>query len=154
MTIIRPALFPDDAASVLSIWREFIAGSPVNLDYQQNDSESANLPGKYASPEGGVLLADRDGAVAGCIAFRKVDPVICEMKRLYVCPDARGRRLGHRLVESLIETARLAGYREIRLDVMEKSVSARKLYRSFGFAPADPSSFNPVPGASFLGLPL
>jgi GNAT superfamily N-acetyltransferase len=151
MTAIRHAIFPDDTASVLRIWREFIARSPVDLDYQRNDAEFANLPGKYAAPGGCVLLADRDGDIEGCIAFRKFNADICEMKRLYVRPHARGSRLGHALVDRLIAEARTAGYREMRLDVMEKSVSARKLYAASGFVPAEPISVNPVPGASFLG---
>ena len=84
MTIIRHAAFPEDLASVLSIWREFIANSPVNLDYQRNDAEFLNLPGKYAAPKGCVLLADCDGEIDGCIALREVNAEICEMKRLYV----------------------------------------------------------------------
>lgn len=154
MTVIRPAIFPEDTASVLSIWREFIANSPVNLDYQGNDAEFASLPGKYAAPDGRVLLADRDGEVKGCVALRKVDADLCEMKRLYVRPHARGNHLGHALVDRLIAEARAVGYREMRLDVMAKSVAARGLYRSFGFVAAEPISFNPVPGASFLGLHL
>jgi GNAT superfamily N-acetyltransferase len=154
MTIIRHAIFPDDEASVLSIWREFIANSPVDLGYQDNDAEFANLPGKYATPRGCVLLADRDGEVEGCIALREVSAEVCEMKRLYVRPHARGRKLGHKLVERLIAQAREVGYREIRLDVQEKSASARKLYEAFGFVAAEPISFNPVPGASFLGRHL
>lgn len=62
MTIIRPAIFPDDKGAVLDIWREFIATSPVNLDYQNNNAEFASLPGKYAVPKGCVLLADRASA--------------------------------------------------------------------------------------------
>lgn len=152
--IIRRATFPNDIASILSIWREFIANSPVDLSYQGNDPEFAKLPGKYAAPEGCVLLADRGRAIEGCIAFRGVDADLCEMKRLYVRPHARGRRLGYALVDRLIAEARIVGYREMRLDVMEKSASARKLYEEFGFTAAEPISFNPVPGASFLGLRL
>ncbi|WP_066726677.1 GNAT family N-acetyltransferase [Sphingomonas pituitosa] len=154
MTLIRHATFPDDTASVLSIWREFIANSPVNLDYQGNDAEFANLPGKYAAPKGCILLADRGGVIEGCVALREVDAGICEMKRLYVRPEARGKQVGHKLVERLIAEARGVGYRDMRLDVQEKSVSARKLYDAFNFVAAEPISFNPVPGASFLGLLL
>lgn len=154
MTIIRHAIFPDDAASVLTIWHEFVANSPVNLDYQGNDAEFTNLPGKYAAPQGCVLLADRGSEIAGCIALREVSSNICEMKRLYVRPHARGGHVGRKLVERLIAEARVIGYREMRLDVQEKSVSARNLYGAFGFIAAEPISFNPVPGASFLGLHL
>lgn len=154
MAIIRHAIFPDDAAAVLGIWREFIANSPVNLDYQNNDAEFSNLPGKYASPKGCVLLADRESEIEGCVAMRQVTPEICEMKRLYVRPHAQGRHLGRALAERLIEEARTAGYSEMRLDVQAKFVPARELYETLGFVPAEPISFNPVPGASFLGLNL
>lgn len=154
MIVIRRAIFPGDTAAVLSIWREFIANSPVNLDYQGNEAEFAALPGKYAAPKGCVLLADRDGAIEGCVALREVSIDICEMKRLYARPHARGSHVGHSLVKRLIAEARGIGYREMKLDVQEKSVSARKLYAAFGFVAAEPISFNPVPGASFLGLRL
>ena len=75
---------------MLSIWREFIANSPVNLDYQGNEAEFANLPGKYAAPKGCILLADHDGDIEGCIALREVSADICEMKRLYVKPHGTG----------------------------------------------------------------
>lgn len=152
MTIIRHAIFPDDTAEVVSIWREFIANSPVDLDYQGNAVEFVALPGKYAAPKGCILFGDRAGVIEGCVALREVSDDICEMKRLYVRPQARGQRLGHSLVARLIAEARGIGYRDMRLDVQEKSVAARRLYASFGFAPAAPVSFNPVPGASFLGL--
>jgi len=152
--IIRHATFPDDKAAVLDIWREFIANSPVNLDYQNNDAEFANLPGKYASPKGCVLLADEDGEIEGCVAMRQVSPEICEMKRLYVRPRAQGRHLGRALAERLIKEARTTGYREMRLDVQAKSVAAHKLYEGLGFVAAEPVSFNPIPGASFLALHL
>lgn len=154
VTIIRPAEFPTDTLALLDIWREFISNSPVNLDYQGNYTEFAKLPGKYAVPEGCVLLADQVGKIDGCVAFRRVSVEICEMKRLYVRPQARGSGLGHKLVARLIVAAGAAGDSEMRLDVMEKSRSARKLYHMFGFVASEPISCNPVPGASILGLRL
>ena len=154
MTIVRPALFPQDAADVLDIWREFVASPSVNLDFQNYQAEFADLPGKYAAPDGRILLGDSDGGIDGCIAFRRIDPAICEMKRLYVRPRARGQRLGHRLVAQLIDDARAAGYAEMRLDVLAEFKQARQLYAAMGFGPADPVSFNPLPGTSFLGLRL
>ena len=154
MPSIRRAQYPDDLAVVVAIWRAFIANSPVNLDYQNNEAEFAALPDKYADPRGCMLLAETEGTIEGCVAMRPVTAGICEMKRLYVDPAARGRRLGHGLVERLIVEARAAGYTEMRLDVQAKSVTARALYAAFGFVPAPPVSHNPVPGASFLGLSL
>jgi putative acetyltransferase len=154
MIAIRYPDFPNDTDLVLTIWRDFIADAPVNLDYQNNEAEFASMPGKYARPKGCILLAEADGRVLGSVAFRKVNENICEMKRLFVHPQARGSGLGRRLVGQLVEEARASGYLEMRLDVMEKYTAARKLYQDFGFVPAEPISFNPVPGASFLGIKL
>lgn len=154
MTIIRNAVFPQDAPAVLDIWQEYIASPSVSLDYQGYQAEFANLPGKYAPPAGCLLLAERSGEIDGCISFRKVSVGICEMKRLYVRPRGRGNRLGYRLIEQLIGQARTAGYLEMRLDVLEEFAQARTLYEAFGFMPADPVSFNPLPGTAFLGLHL
>lgn len=154
MTIIRRATFPTDSQIVLNIWREYIDTSPVNLDYQNNAVEFATFTEKYAAPGGCVLLAETRGTIEGCIAMRHVTAAICEMKQLYVRPDARGRGLDRALAERLIAEARAAGYREMRLDVQAKFASARTLYADLGFVPADAIAFNPVAGASFLGLQL
>ena len=154
MANIRRAEFPTDSPAVLSIWREFIANSPVDLDYQNNEVEFATFTEKYAAPKGCVLLAEKDGTAVGCVAMRHVTPAICEMKRLYVRPDARGGHLGRALAQRLIAEARAAGYREMRLDVQAKFLAAPKLYADLGFVPAEAISFNPVEGASFLGLQL
>ena len=154
MTHIRLARFPQDAAAILDVWREFVANSPENLTYQNNEEEFARLPGKYAEPDGRIILAEIEGQLVGCVALKKVNSEICELKRLYVKPHARGAAVGRWLVERAILEARLAGYGDMRLDVMEKSKTARELYKKMGFRPAEPISFNPVPGAHFLGLML
>lgn len=154
METIREARFPQDAAAVLDIWREYVTSPSVSLEYQDYEAEFAALPGKYAQPMGCILVAERQNRVEGCIALREVSVGICEMKRLYVRPEARGHGLGYRLVECLIEKAKHVGYREMRLDVLAEFQQARSLYTRAGFVPADPVSFNPVPGTSFLGLEL
>jgi putative acetyltransferase len=154
MTIIRRARFPADTPAVLDIWREFVASPSVSLEHQNNHIEFANIPGKYAEPDGRILLADRDGEIDGCASLKRVDQEICEMKRLYVRPRARGARLGFNLIERLISEAKLIGYAEMRLDVLEEFIQAKKLYAAFGFVAAAPISFNPLPGTEFLGLRL
>ena len=155
MPSIRNAQFPQDRESVLDIWREYIASPTVSLEFQGNEAEFADLPGKYAPPGGRLLLAASPaGEIVGCAAMRRVDATICEMKRLYVRPSARGLGLGRILVEHLIGEARRAGYKEMRLDVLGEFERAQQLYRDLGFRNADPISFNPVPGTKFLGLPL
>ncbi len=154
MVTVRQAEFPKDAAAVLEIWREFVASPSVSLDFQGNEAEFENFPGKYAAPDGRVLVAERNGSLVGCISFRKVNSDICEMKCLYVRPEGRGYGLGLQLTRCLIAAAIEAGYGEMRLDVLAEFETARAIYKSLGFTTADPVSFNPLPGTSFLGLAL
>lgn len=153
-TDIRPARFPEDHAEVVGIFREYVGSPSVSLDFQDYEAEFAALPGKYAAPQGCLLLAWQQGAVVGCAALRPVDRTCGEMKRVYVRPTARGTGLGRQLVERIIAEARAAGYRRICLDVLPEFAVARQLYLALGFQPAPPVTFNPVPGTAFLGLDL
>lgn len=154
MTEIRHARFPEDLNAVQAVFREYVASVSVGLEFQDYESEFANLPGKYAAPEGRLLLAWRQERVVGCAALRKVDAQVCEMKRVYVRPQGRGEGLGRLLAERILAEARSAGYRRICLDVLPEFEAARRIYASLGFVPAVPVTFNPVPGTSFLGLDL
>ncbi|KRD40818.1 acetyltransferase [Acidovorax sp. Root275] len=154
MTTIRRAIFPDDLPAVTAIFREYVLSPTANLDFQDYEQEFAELPGKYAEPDGGVLLAVVEGRVVGCAALRRVEGGTCELKRVYVRPAARGMDLGRQLVEEMLRVARQAGYRRMCLDVLPEFVAAQRLYESLGFVTAEPVSFNPVPGTRFLALDL
>ena len=152
--MIRPATFPGDLPEVIAIFREYVKSPTANLDFQDYEHEFAGLPGKYAEPDGCILLAVVEDHVVGCAALRRVDDGICELKRVYVRPEARGMALGRQLVQQMVHTAKDAGYRRMCLDVLAEFVAAQRLYESLGLVPAEPVSFNPVPGTRFLALDL
>lgn len=154
MTEIQHAQFPQDLEAVIAIFREYIASASISLAFQDYEAEFATLPGKYALPEGRLLLAWHDGKVVGCVALRQVDAQTCEMKRVYVRPEARGEDVGRRLVQRILDEARVAGYSRMCLDVLPEFTVAQRIYASLGFATAAPITFNPVPGAKFLALDL
>src|SRR5688572_8080839 len=118
MPDIRHARFPADRDAVLEIFTEYVRSPSVSLEFQGYAEEFADLPGKYAPPDGRLLLAVEGERVLGCVALRKVDAHICEMKRLYVRPEARGMALGGLLARAIVAEARVAGYAEMRLDVL------------------------------------
>jgi len=101
------------------------------------------------------LLADLESQTAGCVALHKLEPEICEMKRLYLRPQFRGRGLGRILAESITTEARQIGYSRMRLDTVEPVMKdAVAMYRKLGFKEIAPYRANPIAGAMYMELEL
>jgi len=151
---IAEARWPDDRATVESLFREYIASLAEDIGFQNPETELAGLPGKYTRPGGVVLIAWDGTEPAGAIAYRMFEPGVCEMKRLYVRPAFRGRDLGRELANELIEHARGRGYRTMLLDTLASMQPARALYRDLGFRPVEAYYDNPLPGTLYMALEL
>jgi len=152
--LIQAAL-PEQIEQARGLFLEYAASVGFSLCFQGFDEEVKNLPGAYAPPSGRLLLARDAGHAAGCIALRRLDDRICEMKRLYVRPADRGKSLGRLLVDRVIAEARQIGYQRMRLDTIESSMQdAIALYRRRGFQEIPAYRENPIPGALYLELVL
>lgn len=150
-----PATLPEHIEQVRALFLEYGESLGFSLCFQSFDEELKNLPGAYAPPSGRLLLARSADHAAGCIALRKLDAGICEMKRLYVRPEARGLGVGRMLVERLIAEARSIGYERMRLDTIATAMKdAVALYRRMGFQEIASYSSIPIEGALWMELML
>jgi|SRR5882724_7715331 len=155
LTEIIRANSDDYIQQARTLFKEYEAWLGIDLCFQKFERELAELPRKYAPPEGRLLLAVENGKYAGCVALRKIGDGTCEIKRLFLRPQFRGRGLGRRLAEAIIDEAKQIGYERMRLDTLPpKMDDAIALYRSIGFREIEPYYDNPVPGAKFMELDL
>lgn len=154
MLRILPAETNEHVREVSVLFREYAESLGVDLSFQNFDQELASLPGNYAPPDGRLFLAASSELFSGCVALRRIDAEICEMKRLYVRPGFRGHRVGRALADSVISAAREIGYRRMRLDTLPQMAEAQALYRALGFYEIPPYRYNPVAGTRYFELAL
>lgn len=152
---LMQASSPAQIAQVRELFLEYAKSLGFSLCFQNFDQELAGLPGDYSPPEGRLVLAEYEGQVAGCVALHKLESGVCEMKRLYLRPAFRGKGLGRRLTEVVLDEARSIGYERLRLDTVEPVMKdAVALYRTLGFREIAPYRANPMEGTLYLELSL
>ena len=146
---------PAQIAEARELFLEYAQSLGFSLCFQSFDKELAELPGEYAPPRGRLLLAEYEGHLAGCGALHPLKDNVCEMKRLYLRPQFRGKGLGRRLAETILSEARSMGYSAIRLDTVEPVMrDAVAMYRRLGFQEIAPYCANPIAGALYMELKL
>src|SRR5258708_7929808 len=116
--IVRIAESPGDLDAVRELFQEYWTSFGFTPCFQGFETEVATLPGRSARPRGRFLLGKSEGAPAGCAALRPFDDTRGELKRMYVRPAFRGRKLGEALVEALAAEARAIGYAELIADTI------------------------------------
>jgi ribosomal protein S18 acetylase RimI-like enzyme len=146
---------PQRIAQARELFVEYAQSLGFSLCFQNFDQELAGLPGDYASPTGRLLVAEYEGQLAGCVALHKLTADACEMKRLYLRPQFRGKKVGRALAEHIIAEARAIGYQRMRLDTVEPVMKdAVAMYRKLGFKEIASYRPNPIAGAFYMELQL
>ena len=158
---IRHAHQEDWIPEIRALFVEYAQSLRIDLGFQDFDRELANLPGDYnwALGKGCLLIALDHGKPVGCVGCRPLhdrplQEMTCEMKRLYVRPEARGTGIGEALARAIVDEARRLGYEAMRLDSLPFMEKAVQLYGRLGFSPIEPYRHNPVEGTVFMELNL
>jgi ribosomal protein S18 acetylase RimI-like enzyme len=151
---VSDALSAVEMEDIRSLFLEYADSLEISLCFQNFEAELVSLPGKYAPPSGRLLLARDGNQRVGCAGLRPLEAGICEMKRLYVRPQWRGRGIGQQLARLLIDAARHAGYSRMRLDTLNTMKSAIALYTLLGFRRIEAYYDNPSDRAVFMELVL
>ena len=154
-SLLEQAESAQQVSAIRELFLEYANSLNFSLCFQSFEQELAGLPGVYAPPDGRLWLAACGSRAAGCVALHPLERGICEMKRLYVRPQFRGKGLGRVLAERVLDDARKIGYHRLRLDTVEPVMgNAVALYRKLGFTPIAPYRQKPMEGALYMELVL
>jgi ribosomal protein S18 acetylase RimI-like enzyme len=148
--IFKAASTDNDFAHGKKLFIEYANSLDFDLYFQGFSNELETLQSQYNSPTGSLIIAYTDDSAVGCIGLRQFSQDIAELKRMYVKPAFRGRKIGYTLLESILSVAKELGYKKIRLDSLSNMKEAILLYKSFGFIDIEPYRHNPLEGAIFM----
>jgi putative acetyltransferase len=124
---------PPHAAAVLDVIGAVFAEYGMTFDPSDFDSDLLDIPRHYADRGGWFTVLTDDGRVVGTVAAVPKDAGACEIKRLYLLPQYRGRGLGRALMEHILDRAREAGFREAVAWSDVRLETAHQLYHRLGF---------------------
>ncbi len=136
------------AASVL--FKEYAAWLNIDLSFQNFEEELLQLKEMYSEPDGAIFLLQQNHDFIGCVAIRKKENGIAELKRMYIKPMTRKSGGGTLLLDKALVAAKTLGYKLIRLDTLASMTPAINLYKKYGFYEIAPYYFNPEENAVFF----
>jgi putative acetyltransferase len=113
-------------------------------------SDIDDVESHYFDNGGTFLVVTDEERVVGSGAIRRLDNDICELKRMWLLKEYRGRGLGMKMAQMLLDFARSAGYKKIRLDLLnpQRQTQALKLYERLGFYAIE--RYNDMPCTVFM----
>jgi GNAT superfamily N-acetyltransferase len=132
-----------DGARLVAAMREEIAAIYDGLDLEGPEMPRAGAA-ELAPPGGTFLVGMREGIPVCCGGIKRLDAHACEIKRMYVAPQARGQGVARTLLGALESAAREIGYAVARLDTGPDQPHARALYESAGYVEIENFNANPV----------
>jgi len=154
VVLIAEARTKRQFASAAELIKEYAASLGIDLSFESFEQEMAEFPGAYARPEGRTLIAIEGGEAVGVVGLRRLSGKICELKRMYVRPEFRGRGIGRMLAKRAIEEGRAFGYTRMRLDTLSRLKEAVFLYDSLGFKKIGQYRVNPHKDVIYMELDL
>ena len=134
-----------------SLFLEYASELNIDLSFQDFNDEINNLKVQY-SPPGGILLIGytHNHYPVGCFGIRRLDAFYCELKRMYLKNEFRGRGIGDQMILLAIDQSTRLNYHYIRLDTLPSMTAAISLYGKYGFYEIPPYRFNPIEGSIYL----
>ncbi|MBS0225344.1 MAG: GNAT family N-acetyltransferase [Proteobacteria bacterium] len=137
---IRPIEAQDDAAMARIIRAVMPEFGACGSGFAINDPEVDWMSRAYSDPRHAYFVLERDGEVIGGGGMAPLaggDPSVCELRKMYFLPEARGLGAGAAMMALSLDAARAAGFRQCYLETLTGMAAAMRLYEHSGFRRID-----------------
>ena len=134
--------------------KDYIKWLNVDLKFQNIDSEMISFDEMYGGNTGAFVLIQNAETVLGGVGIRKLSDEICEIKRMFIYNEYRGKGYGILLGKAAITVGKELGYTFMRLDTIKRLVAANRLYEKLGFSDIAAYRENPDPTARYMEVKL
>ena len=134
--LIRPIRAADDAAVAVIIRDVMASFGATGPGYSGSDPEVGAMSAAYDGGRHACFVLEQDGRGLGCGGIAPLaggEPDVCELRKMHLLPEARGRGLGERMLHHCLGAARLCGYRRCYLETLSGMDAAQELYARAGF---------------------
>ncbi|MGW8284046.1 MAG: N-acetyltransferase family protein [Gemmatimonadota bacterium] len=114
------------------------------------DPEVESISSAYSVPRAAYFVVESEGRVLGGGGIGPIDGApddVCELRKMYLTPEARGLGAGRRILDLCLEAARAFDYHRCHLATLGRMERARRMYDRAGFRLLD----HEVPGSGHLG---
>lgn len=154
MIILKEVKSTEEYQVAAQLFKEYATQLNVDLSFQNFEQELLDIKIQYVRPKGIIYLAYDERKPVGCFGIRAFEGDICELKRMYLKTEMRGKGIGKQLLEKSIAVGKELGYLRMRLDTLPSMQSAIGLYQKMGFYEIEPYRFNPIEGTMYFEIKL
>ena len=135
--ILRPATNRDGDA-VTQLVFSVLAEYGLRPDPSATDADLADIEAHYQAHGGAFDVLEDAGQIIGSVGLHRIDEQTCELRKMYLYRNARGRGLGRRLLDHALQRARALGFKRVTLETASVLTEAIALYTRYGFRPYKP----------------
>jgi putative acetyltransferase len=133
------AISPQDNPRVAHIIRTVMPEFGASGEgFAIHDPEVDTMYENFQQPRSAYFVVEWNGEVVaggGVAPLKGDDPKVCELQKMYMLPEARGKGIGNQLLNHCLDTAQKLGYTQCYLETFETMHQAMHLYRKNGFQP-------------------
>jgi putative acetyltransferase len=122
-----------DESQVFELVKQVLAGYGLGTNPEVTDSDLKDISQCYLAPGGTFKILEHSGQIIGSYGLYPLSLRSCELRKMYLVAEYRGRGLGKRMMDDALREAKTRGFREMVLETNSCLQEAVGLYRAYGF---------------------